>query len=66
MLKADALEEAVAGLEAAKDIVSESAMIRDKVLGSMSELRSDCDEAEKLTAKSYWPFPDYADLLFGV
>ena len=66
MLKADALEEAVAGLDDAKDMISESALIRDNVLSKMSELRSDCDEAEKLTAKSYWPFPDYADLLFGV
>ena len=32
----------------------------------MSELRVPCDEAERLTAKSYWPFPTYADLLFGV
>ena len=25
-----------------------------------------CDEAETLTAKTYWPMPTYADLLFGV
>ena len=25
-----------------------------------------CDQAEAVTAKSYWPFPTYADLLFGV
>ena len=24
------------------------------------------EKAETLTAKSYWPFPTYADLLFGV
>ena len=32
----------------------------------MSELRLPCDKAETLTDKSYWPFPTYADLLFGV
>jgi glutamine synthetase len=32
----------------------------------MAELRSLCDEAETLTAASYWPFPTYGDLLFGV
>ena len=41
-------------------------MIRDKVLVKMEELRAVCDEAETLTAKSYWPFPTYGDLLFGV
>ena len=35
-------------------------------LPKMSELRAACDEAETLTAKSYWPFPTYSDLLFGV
>ena len=38
----------------------------DKLLPAMSELRVVCDEAETLTAKSYWPFPTYDKLLFGV
>ena len=41
-------------------------MIRDTVLNLMCELRLACDEAETLTAKTYWPFPSYADLLFSV
>ena len=41
-------------------------MIRDSVLVKMNELRVVCDEAETITAKSYWPFPTYGDLLFGV
>ena len=40
--------------------------IRDTILGRMSELRVACDEAETLTAKKYWPYPTYGDLLFGV
>jgi glutamine synthetase len=32
----------------------------------MAELRTACDKAETLTARSYWPFPTYGDLLFGV
>ncbi len=63
---ADALDEAVVQLGNADDIAAESAMIRDTILAKMSELRVACDEAETLTAKSYWPFPTYADLLFGV
>ncbi len=40
--------------------------IRDEVLCKMAELRILCDEAETMTAASYWPFPTYGDLLFGV
>jgi len=47
-------------------IGAESIMIRDTVLGLMGELRVACDEAETLTAKTYWPMPTCADLLFGV
>ena len=32
----------------------------------MSELRIACDEAETLTAKNYWPYPSYGDILFSV
>lgn len=63
---AEVLDEAVVQLGNADDIGTEAAMIRDTVLPKMSELRVACDEAETLTAKSYWPFPTYADLLFGV
>jgi glutamine synthetase len=64
--KAEELEDAVLFLSRAEDIGAEAAMIRDTVLVKMGELRVACDEAETLTAKSYWPFPTYADLLFGV
>ena len=64
--KADELENSVLSLDKAEDIGAESVMIRDSVLNLMSQLRLACDEAETLTAKSYWPFPTYADLLFGV
>jgi len=64
--KADALEEASARVRGAEDIIEESCMIRDLVLPAMEALRTPCDQAEAVTAKSYWPFPTYADLLFGV
>ena len=64
--KTDELEEAVLALDGADGIIEESAAIRDTVLPKMTELRVPCDKAELLTAKSYWPFPTYADLLFGV
>ena len=64
--KVGLLEEAVIALHEAKDIIAESAMIRDTVLPKMCELRVYCDEAETLTAKNYWPFPTYGDILFSV
>ena len=64
--KSGKLEDAVLALDGVDGIIEESAMIRDTVLPVMSELRLPCDKAEVLTAKSYWPFPTYADLLFGV
>ena len=65
-VKTDELEEAVMRLKDAEDIETQSYMIRDAVLGKMGGLRVSCDEAETITAKKYWPFPTYGDLLFGV
>ena len=65
-MKTEELELALLKLADAADITEESVMIRDSVLEKMSELRMVCDEAEVLTAKDYWPFPKYGDLLFGV
>ena len=64
--KIDELQSAVISLQDADGIVKESEMIRDSVLPKMCELRVSCDEAETLTAKSYWPFPTYGDILFSV
>ena len=61
-----AVENSLLSLAAAEDIGGEAALIRDKVLAGMGELRVACDEAETLTAKRYWPYPSYGDLLFSV
>lgn len=63
---AEELEEAVMSLQDIEDIETKAYGIRDLVLNKMSELRVACDEAEKVTAKKYWPFPTYGELLFGV
>ncbi|MBQ7599343.1 MAG: glutamine synthetase III [Clostridia bacterium] len=65
-IKVDELQDVVMSLQDADDIISESEMIRDKVLPKMSELRVACDEAETRTSKDYWPFPTYEDILFSV
>ncbi len=65
-MKTGELEKALALLDEAEGIELESAEIRDSVLPKMRELRIACDEAETLTAREYWPFPTYGELLFGV
>ena len=65
-VRVGALEKALQKAAAAEDIFAESVVIRDDVLSAMEALRAPCDEAEALTAKAYWPFPNYADLLFSV
>ena len=64
--KTDELENAILTLQDAEDIVKESELVRDAILPKMTELRIPCDRAELLTAKSYWPFPTYGDVLFSV
>ena len=65
-IKTEELENALIELHHAEDSVMEANMIRDVVLVKMGELRLACDEAETVTAKKYWPFPTYGDLLFSV
>ncbi len=60
------LSDIVKELDQTKDIVEEANKIRDDVLGKMEQLRAVCDKAETMTAKKYWPFPTYGDLLFSV
>ena len=65
-VKTDELEQALIDLKGIEDIGEQANAIRDTVLIKMNELRLACDEAEVITAKKYWPFPTYGDLLFGV
>ena len=39
---------------------------REKVLPEMESLRDCVDQMEANTAKSYWPYPSYADILYSV
>ena len=64
--RTEALEGALIAIKDSEGIISESAYIRDNVLPAMSELRIAADEAETLTAKDYWPYPSYGDILFSV
>lgn len=63
---AEALDSALIKFKTIEDITEAANFIRDEILSKMTELRVPCDEAETLTAESYWPFPTYEKLLFGV
>ena len=39
---------------------------KDAVIPKMNELRSAVDNMELITDRKFWPYPSYADLLFGV
>ena len=39
---------------------------KDVVLNDMLKIREFSDQLEKIVAGAYWPYPTYADLLFGV
>ena len=49
-----------------REITALSEAIRDKLLPKMAELRAVADEAEVMTAKEYWPFPTYGEILFAM
>ncbi len=61
-----ALEKAVAEFRTIEVIMDASEFVRDTVLPAMDKLRSAADKAETVTAETYWPFPAYDKLLFGV
>ncbi|MBR4959989.1 MAG: glutamine synthetase type III, partial [Clostridia bacterium] len=60
------LAEAVEKTEAIRDLTDKAFGFKEQVCTRMEALRSFCDEAESLTEGTCWPFPTYADLLFGV
>ena len=65
-IKTEELESILASLSDYTDIGKESFAIRDSLIPKMEEVRSLCDEAETCTAKEFWPYPSYGDILFSV
>lgn len=61
------LESNIAKAQASnKDIFTVAKFWREKVFGTMEELRITLDGVEEIVDDSYWPVPTYVDLLFGV
>lgn len=61
-----ALEKASDDAEELADVLTRACVYKDNVLSAMSALRESVDELETLTARKYWPYPNYGDLLFSV
>ena len=49
---------------APQDLVAANNYFSDVIVPAMNAVRKDADFLEKLTAKSYWPYPTYSDLLY--
>ena len=65
-IEVERLENVVAKLAKIDDTVKLGYAIRDKLLPGMEKLRTLVDSAETVTAKEYWPYPSYGDILFSV
>ena len=64
--KTDALEESVNKAGEIEDMPKAAHFYRDVVFERMGELREIADEMEIYTAKEYWPFPTYGEILFSI
>lgn len=64
--KVKALKEVLGQAGSIEDVAQVAKHYSGKVIPAMNELRSAADELEKITAKEYWSYPSYGDLLFSV
>ena len=62
----EALEVVTDRVEQMADVTATSEAVRDEMLPAMAQLRQAVDQAETITASSFWPYPSYGQLLFGV
>jgi glutamine synthetase len=60
------LETAIMEAKEIEDPTELGKYYHDTIFVSMSELRVVIDELETITAKTYWPYPSYGHLLFGI
>ena len=60
------LDETLAALSTVTETTGLAEEIRDQLLPKMAELRAVADEAEVLTAREFWPFPTYGEILFAL
>ena len=64
--KVKSLEKAIADAENIADLEEKSLFYRKVICADMLSLRKSADELETSVGEDFWPFPTYAELLFGV
>ena len=60
------LSSEVAEAQEMEEGLEKAVYYHDVVLAAMNELRTIADEAELYTAKEYWPFPSYGELMYSI
>ncbi|HIX47402.1 MAG TPA: hypothetical protein H9737_06920, partial [Candidatus Borkfalkia faecigallinarum] len=63
---AERVEELLAAAKEAGGAEKTARFFADEVVPAMQKLRAFADDMEQNTAKKYWPFPTYGDILFSV
>ena len=63
---AQALADAAESADEYSDNYTRASVFRDKVLPAQEALRASVDGLEVNTAKQFWPYPTYGDILFSV
>ena len=63
---AQVLADAAESADEYSDNYTRASVFRDKVLPAQEALRASVDELEVNTAKQFWPYPTYGDILFSV
>ncbi len=62
----ETLDKTVQGEKALHSAIALAEYYRDRIVPAMKTMRTIADELETNTAKSFWPYPTYDDLLFSV
>lgn len=60
------IEQLLVEVKGITDVEKAARFFADKIIPVMQEMRAYADDMEVNTAKKYWPFPTYGDILFSV
>ena len=60
------IEQLLVDVKGITDVEKAARFFADKIIPVMQEMRAYADDMEVNTAKKYWPFPTYGDILFSV
>ncbi len=60
------IEQLLVEVKGITDVEKSARFFADRIIPVMQEMRAYADDMEVNTAKKYWPFPTYGDILFSV